>query len=78
MQTLITKHLSEGGENQKELHNKNIHQKLIFQSKCMACRNDFGSKLQEFNSYSQQMYSEIEFIFIAYNKEYYWKTFISY
>lgn len=48
MQTLITKHLSEGGQNQKELHNKNMHQKLIFQSKRMACRNGFGSKLQEF------------------------------
>lgn len=48
MQTPYNKHLSEGEENQEELHDKNIHHKLTFQSKCMARRNGFGSKLQEF------------------------------
>lgn len=45
---LITKHLLEGEENQGELHDKNIHHKPTFQSKCMARRNGFGSKLQAF------------------------------
>lgn len=48
MQTPYKKHSSEGEENQEELHDKNIHHKLTFQSKCMAHSNGFGSKLQEF------------------------------
>lgn len=77
---LITKHLSEGEKNQEERHDKNKHHKLTFQSKCMAHRNSFGSKLQEFvliltlNSANVLRCQ----ILISYNKEYYWKTLISY